>query len=147
MLNHVTLRGYVADEPFVRATEGGKFVRLRMVTIEKIYIQKNGMMRHHTEWHTVSLWGREAAVADQEIHIGTAIQIEGALRTREWEDKEGITRKTTEISANKLEILTAIEGYNIPQYIEESMAKPRSTSSPTKLEVKCPADDPDELPF
>ncbi len=148
MINRVILRGYVADYPFIRATEGGLFARLRMVTIEDIIIHKTRVVRRHTEWHTVSLWGDNAHIADQEIKIGSAIEIEGALRTREWEDKDRIKRRTTNISATKLTLLDTIEGYEIPDYITKLMNN-RSTPTPPskKLEVKSPAEDPDELPF
>lgn len=146
MLNRVILRGYVADEPFIRATEGGKLARLRMVTIEKIKSHKSGVLRHHTEWHTITLWGERADLADDKIRIGAAIEVEGALRTREWDDKEGVTRKLTEISASRIELLNGIDGYTIPDYIQKNITIKHPTT-PSKMEVTPPADDPDDLPF
>ncbi len=148
MLNLAIIRGYVADDPFIRATESGKFARLRVVTIEKIVTKKTNSVRTHTEWHTVALWGDHAELADRKIRIGSAVQIEGALRTRSWKDKDGITNKTTEISAHKLEVLNSIDGSEIPDFIVAAMPAsklPKATSS--KLEVKRPTDDPDDLPF
>ncbi|MFR9628882.1 MAG: single-stranded DNA-binding protein [Rikenellaceae bacterium] len=148
MLNRVILRGYVADEPFIRATEGGKFVRIRMITIEKIRLQKTGGIRRHTEWHTISLWGKEAETADQTIRPGAAIEVEGTLRSREWQDKDGITHRTTEISANKLKILDSIDGYDIPDFIMKIISSKRNSSNPPQvLEVKKPIEDADNLPF
>lgn len=147
MSNRVILRGYVADDPFVRATEGGKFVRIRMATIEHIVVQKTGKMRRHTEWHTISLWGESAELADREIKIGSALHIEGALRTREWEDKNGVVRYTTEISASKMEILNSIEGCEIPDFIATTITTANPKTSAPELSVKRPAADPDDLPF
>ncbi|MFI3289030.1 MAG: single-stranded DNA-binding protein [Rikenellaceae bacterium] len=148
MLNLAIIRGYVADDPFIRATEGGKFARLRVVTVEKIVVRKTNSIRMHTEWHTIALWGDHAEVADRKIRIGSAIQIEGALRTRSWQDKDGVTNKATEISAHKLEILNSIDGAEIPDFIVAAMpASQSSKATSTKLEVKRPIDDPDDLPF
>lgn len=147
MINRVTLRGYVADHPFIRATEGGVFARIRMITIEDILIQKTREVRRHTEWHTISLWGENAQITDEKIRIGSAIEIEGALRTREWEDKDGIKRRTTEISATKLLILSTIEGYKIPEFISKQINNRTPNPLSKKIEVKSPAEDPDELPF
>lgn len=148
MINRVILRGYVADYPFIRATEGGMFARLRIITIEDITIHKTGEVRRHTEWHTISLWGENAHIADQEINIGSAIEIEGPLRTREWEDKDGVKRRTTDISATKLTLLDTIEGHKTPNYIAKLMSNKATPTPPSKkIEVKSPAEDPDELPF
>ncbi len=69
MLNQATIRGFVADDPYIRATDVGKYARLRVATIEHITIRKSGEVRQHTEWHTLSMWGDVADIADNNITI------------------------------------------------------------------------------
>ncbi|MFI3306351.1 MAG: single-stranded DNA-binding protein [Rikenellaceae bacterium] len=155
MINKVIIEGYVADDPMVRATEGGRFARLRVATVERLTIRKSGVVTEHTEWHSISLWGKEAELADAEIRVGDAVYIEGAIRTSEWSDKSGKKFRTADIVAKTLRRLDTIEGYTLPRAIVErreqlypskSVSAPHSTTKPT-YEVKAPAPDPDELPF
>lgn len=155
MINRVIIEGYVADDPMVRATESGKFARLRVATVERLTIRKSGVVTEHTEWHSISLWGREAELADAEIRVGDAVYIEGAIRTSEWSDKAGKRFRTADIVAYVLRRLERIEGYDLPRAIVER----REQLYPTKVtsadasatkptyEVKAPAPDPDDLPF
>ncbi|MFI3303355.1 MAG: single-stranded DNA-binding protein [Rikenellaceae bacterium] len=150
MINRAIIRGYVADDPLIRATEGGKFARLRVATIERITIQKSGITKEHIEWHTVNLWGKDADIADKEIRIGSALHIEGTIRTSEWEDRAGKLHRTADITADTITLLPTIEGYDVPRSIVEKMELlyPSKTSKrkPT-YEIKAPAEDPDDLPF
>ncbi len=146
MLNRVILRGYVADDPFIRATERGKLARIRMITIEYL-TNKEGQRQRHTEWHTVDLWGENADITDYNVRIGMSIEIEGSLRSREWQDKGGATHKITSISAHKIKILSSIDGYSLPDFIKRKIVIPETPSPKKEIEVKRPADDPDELPF
>ncbi len=150
MLNRAIIRGFVADDPFIRSTERGKVARLRVATIEHLPSRDGVSVREHTEWHTISLWGDAADVADLHIRVGSPVEIEGALRTREWEDRMGKFHRESEIVANRVTILDSIEGYALPRSIAELKAQlypTKRVSSPTQQEVKAPSDDPDELPF
>ncbi len=151
MLNRVILRGYVADDPFIRATEKGKMAQLRLATIERITERKSGEIREITEWHSITMWLDLAERADREIRIGAAIEVEGALRTRDWEDKKGKMHRTTQIVASSLRIIEeGLPGYALPRAIAER----REVLYPTKkgqaiseYEIKAPESDPDGLPF
>lgn len=106
MVNKVILIGNVGADPEVRALEGGtKVARLRIATTERIYNRQTQETKEHTEWHNVTLWRNLADVADRFIRKGSQVYIEGSLRTREWTDKEGNKRYTTEIVANDLKML------------------------------------------
>lgn len=106
MVNKVMLIGNVGADPEVRALEGGtKVARLRIATTERIYNRQTQETKEHTEWHNVTLWRSLADVADRFIRKGSQVYIEGSLRTREWTDKEGNKRYTTEIVANDLKML------------------------------------------
>ncbi len=153
MINRVILRGFVADEPLIRATENGRFARLRIATIERLNNPKTGKIREHIEWHTVSFWGAEAIEVDKHVRVATPIEVEGALRTREWSDKANVTHKMTAIAATSLKILTQIEGYELPKSIVDKLPIDYHTCSKSQhvatphIEVKAPAADPDDLPF
>ncbi len=137
----------MSDEPFVRATENGKFIRLRMVTVENVYIHKLDRTKRHTEWHTLNFWGALSEIVDREIRIGSPIRIEGALRTRSWDDKDGVNQKRTEISVSKMDILDVIVGCEPPAFIMDVTKNKDKKVKTEPIEIKRPADDPDNLPF
>ncbi len=149
MINRVILRGFVASEPIIRATESSRFATLRMATMERLTDHRTGRMREHTEWHTISMFGSNAVLVDERVRIGMSIEVEGALRSREWNDKSGAVRKVTEVAVTRLEILEPIEGYTLPKAIQDQMPieYPKSMMPPPQYEVKTPAADPDDLPF
>ena len=105
MINRVILRGYVADDPYIRATESGKMAQIRVATIERITHSKSGELREITEWHTITLWGELAHTIDERVRVSDVVEIEGALRTRDWEDREGKMHRTTQIAASSLKII------------------------------------------
>ncbi len=136
MINKVILQGYVGGDPEVRSFESGsKMARIRMATNETVHIRKSGETRQHTEWHTVIFWGKEADFADKNIRKGSLIYIEGALRSREWSNKEGVSQTIVEIAGNSVKILTQ------PKEIQNNEPQ---TYTP---EIIPPKDDFDKLPF
>lgn len=105
MINKVILLGNVGAEPEVRALDGGKKVaRIRVATTER-YTDQQGNKQEQTEWHSVTLWGGLADVADKYLHKGSQVYIEGKIRTREWTDKDNQKRFTTEIMATEMKLL------------------------------------------
>ncbi len=149
MINKVILRGYVADDPYIRATENGKLARIRIATTERVFIKKSNTYRDHTEWHTVSVWGKYADLIDEKIRVGSAILIEGSLRTNEWEDRDGKRHKTSEVAAKVVELLDTIEGFAPPRPVVERIEKlyPKKRTASPSSEINAPAEDPDNLPF
>lgn len=104
MINKVILLGNVGAEPEVRALDGGKKVaRVRVATTER-YTDQQGNKQEQTEWHSVTLWGGLADVADKYLHKGSQVYIEGKIRTREY-DAKGEKRYATEIIANDMKLL------------------------------------------
>lgn len=106
MVNKVILIGNVGVDPEVRTLENGtKVARVRMATTERIFDRQANEAREHTEWHTVTLWRGMADVVDRYVHKGSQIYVEGRLRTREWTDREGNKRFSTEILADTMNLL------------------------------------------
>lgn len=104
MINKVILLGNVGAEPEFRALESGKKVaRVRVATTER-YTDQQGKKQELTEWHSVTLWGGLADVADKYVHKGSQVYIEGKIRTREYEHN-GEKRYATEIMANDMKLL------------------------------------------
>ena len=104
MINKVILLGNVGADPEIRATHSGTRVcNLSLATNERR--KSDGEWTDHTEWHRVVVWGGLVDVVEQWVGKGKQLYIEGALRTRSWEDKDGNTRYTTEIFARELKLL------------------------------------------
>ncbi len=106
MVNKVILIGNVGLDPEVRALENGtKVARVRLATTERIFDRQTNETKEHTEWHSITLWRGLADVVDRYVHKGSQIYVEGRLRTREWTDKDGNKRYTTEILADTMNLL------------------------------------------
>ncbi|MCG8698871.1 MAG: single-stranded DNA-binding protein [Bacteroidales bacterium] len=104
-VNKVILVGNVGADPEVKYIDNDTAVaRLRIATSES-YTNKNGERVDNTEWHTVILWRGLAKVAESYVKKGRQVYIEGKLRTRQWQDKDGNNRYTTEIVGDVMQML------------------------------------------
>jgi len=105
-VNKVILIGNLGQDPESRAMPSGKAVtNLRIATSETWRDKQTGEMKEQTEWHTVVMFDRLAEIAKDYLRKGSKVYIEGRLRTRKWQDKNGQDRYTTEITANELQML------------------------------------------
>lgn len=106
MVNKVILVGNVGADPDVKYLEGGVAVaNLRLATNES-YKNKNGDRVDQTEWHNIVLWRGLAEITEKYVKKGMQLYIEGKLRTRSWEDQNGVKRYTTEIFADTMQMLS-----------------------------------------
>lgn len=96
-LNKVILMGNLGKDPVVRSLEGGNKVATLALATNRFYKGQDGNPVEETEWHNVVLWGNLADLAEKYLVKGRQVFIEGRIRTRQWEDKEGNKRYTTEI--------------------------------------------------
>lgn len=105
-VNMAVVVGYVGDNPKVNMTQSGRKVAgITVATTEKGYTTQSGVTYpDKTEWHQIVLWGRLAEVVEKYVHRGSMVYVQGKLRTRSYE-KDGITRYTTEIEADILQML------------------------------------------
>jgi single-strand binding protein len=105
-VNMAVVVGYVGDNPKVNTTQTGRNVAgITVATTEKGYTTQSGVTYpDKTEWHQIVLWGRLAEVVEKYVHKGSMVYVQGKLRTRSYE-KDGITRYTTEIEADILQML------------------------------------------
>ena len=105
-INKVILVGNLGQDPETKAMPSGMTVcNLRIATSESWKDKQTGEMKEQTEWHSVAMFGRLAEIAGEYLRKGSQVYIEGRLRTRKWQDKEGRDRYTTEIVANEMQML------------------------------------------
>jgi single-strand DNA-binding protein len=105
-INKVILVGNLGQDPESRSTPGGTTVtNLRIATSESWRDKTSGEMKEQTEWHTVVLWNRLGEVAAEYLRKGSQVYIEGRLRTRKWQDKQGNDRYSTEVVASEMQML------------------------------------------
>jgi len=105
-VNKVILIGNLGADPETRAMPSGTTVaNLRIATSESWRDKQTGEQQERTEWHRVALFGRLAEVAGEYLRKGSQVYIEGSLRTRKWQDKQGNERYSTEIIGSDLQML------------------------------------------
>ncbi|BAU23353.1 single-stranded DNA-binding protein [Caldimicrobium thiodismutans] len=104
MVNKVILVGRLGADPEIRYTMDGKPVAVFRVATNEVYV-KNGEKETITEWHRLVAFGRLAEICGEYLSKGSRVYIEGKLRTRKFEDKQGQTRFVTEVLVQTLQIL------------------------------------------
>src|SRR3989338_8122915 len=104
-LNKVLLIGNLGADPEVRVTGTGQSVAtIRLATTDR-WVDKSGQKTERTEWHRVVVWGKQAEHCKEYLSKGRQIYVEGRIQTREWNDKEGNKRYTTEIVAQRIQFV------------------------------------------
>ena len=105
-INKVILVGHLGQDPQSRAMPSGKaVVNLRIATTDQWRDKTTGENKENTEWHNVVMFDRLAEIAAEYLRKGSQVYVEGKLRTRKWQDREGQDRYTTEIIANEMQML------------------------------------------
>jgi single-strand DNA-binding protein len=105
-LNKVILVGNLGADPEVRyAASGDAICNLRLATTDKWKDKASGESREATEWHRVVMYRKLAEIAERYLKKGSAVYLEGRLRTRKWTDKDGRERTTTEVEASDMKML------------------------------------------
>ena len=105
-VNKVILVGNLGADPEVRyMTNGDAVANIRMATTESWKDKNTGERKEITEWHRVVFYRKLAEIVEKYLKKGSAVYIEGRIRTRKWQDKDGQERYTTEIEANEMQML------------------------------------------
>jgi single-strand DNA-binding protein len=105
-VNKVILIGNLGKDPEVRYLEGGVAVANFPLATTEVHKNRAGEKVESTEWHNVVLWRGLAEVAEKLLKKGMQVYIEGRLRTRSWEDKDGSKKRATEVVGENLTILS-----------------------------------------
>lgn len=104
-VNKVILIGNLGRDPEVRYLEGGIAVANFPLATTEVHKSRSGEKVESTEWHNIVLWRGLAEVAEKLLKKGMQVYIEGRIRTRTWEDKDGSKKRATEITGDNLTIL------------------------------------------
>jgi single-strand DNA-binding protein len=104
-VNKVILVGNLGRDSELRYTPGGAAVATLNLATTEVWNDKNQQRQEKTEWHRVVLWGKQAESLQEYLTKGKQIYVEGRLQTRQWDDKDGNKRYTTEIKADRITLL------------------------------------------
>ena len=105
-INKVILVGNLGQDPDTRYMPSGSAVtNLRIATSEQWKDKQTGEQKERTEWHNVAMFGRLAEIAAEYLRKGSQVYVEGKLRTRKWQDKQGNDRWTTEVIADEMQMM------------------------------------------
>lgn len=105
-VNKVILVGNLGRDPEVRYTTSGTPVaNFTMATTDRWSDPSSGERKERTEWHKVVVWGKQAEIVGEYLRKGSQVYVEGSLQTREWTDRDGNKRYTTEVKAQRVQML------------------------------------------
>ena len=104
-VNKVILVGNLGRDAEMRFTSGGTPVATVSIATTERFTDREGQKKEDTQWHRIVIWGKTAESLHEYLTKGKQIYVEGKLQTREWQDKEGKTNKTTEVRADKIVLL------------------------------------------
>src|SRR5580700_11230502 len=104
-VNRAILVGRLGRDPETRYTSGGQAVCNFTLATDETYRDRNGEKQKRTEWHRIVVWAKQAEIAQQYLHKGSLIFVEGRIQTRQWDDREGQKRTTVEIVATNFRML------------------------------------------
>ncbi|MEM9175643.1 MAG: single-stranded DNA-binding protein [Myxococcota bacterium] len=104
-VNKAILVGNLGRDPELRHTPNGQAVVNFTLATSESWTDKSGERQERTEWHRIVVWGRQAEMCNQYLSKGRTVYVEGRIQTREWEDKDGNKRYTTEINANNVNFI------------------------------------------
>lgn len=140
-VNKVIVVGNLGQDPDTRYMPSGSAVtNLRVATNESWKDKQTGEQKDRTEWHSVAMFGRLAEIAAEYLRKGSQVYIEGKLRTRKWQDKDGKDRYTTEIIADEMQMLGSRSGGGAP-----AMSDSTPASAPAPQSSRDDFDD--DIPF
>ena len=129
-INKVILVGNLGKDPETRYMPSGKAVtNFSIATSESWKDKQTGEQKEQTEWHNIVMYDRLAEIAAEYLRKGSQVYVEGRLRTRKWQDKEGRDRYTTEIIANEMQMLGGRAGGGMGT---ESRAEPSHAAAPAE---------------
>ena len=104
-VNKVILVGNLGRDAELRYTPGGAAVATLNLATTEVWNDRSNQRQEKTEWHRVILWGKQAESLQEYLTKGKQICVEGRLQTRQWDDKDGIKRYTTEIKTDRVTLL------------------------------------------
>ncbi|HQT81790.1 MAG: single-stranded DNA-binding protein [Ferrovum sp. 37-45-19] len=148
-VNKVILVGNLGRDPEVRYSSDGAAIANISVATTDVWKDKSGEKQEKTEWHRVAFFGRLAEIAGEYLKKGSQVYLEGRLQTRKWQDKEGQERYTTEVIADRMQMLggrSMAGGSSEPPMDMQSEHPSPASGGTTKAATKFD-DFADDIPF
>jgi single-strand DNA-binding protein len=147
-VNKVILIGNLGQDPEVRYTPNGSAVaNLSMATSSAWRDKQSGEMQERTEWHRIVFFNRLAEIVGEYLKKGSKIYVEGALRTRKWQDKAGNERHTTEIIANEMQILDSRHQNSQQSHASSHSGNHANGNTTTNANANAGGLEDDDIPF
>lgn len=144
-VNKVILVGNLGRDPEVRYTTSGTPVaNFTMATSDAWKDAASGERKERTEWHRVVVWGKQAEICGEYLRKGRQVYVEGSLQTREWTDRDGHKRYTTEVRAQRVQMLGRP---GEPPHADDGERADRAPSSAPAVAEADPGYEEDDIPF
>ena len=124
-VNKVILIGNLGRDPELKYTPGGNAVCNFTLATNERWVDKSGAKQERTEWHRIVVWGKQAEICGQYLKKGRQAYIEGSLTTREWNDKDGNKRTTTEVRVQRVQMLGSRGEGGAEGAVKGEMASPQ----------------------
>jgi len=131
-VNKVILIGNLGADPETRYLPSGDAVTNIRIATTDTWKDKSGEKQEHTEWHRVAFFGKLAEIAGEYLKKGSPVYVEGRIRTRKWQDKEGQERYSTEIVADRMQLLGGRSGGADAMNREPATAAAGGAKTPAK---------------
>ena len=148
-LNKVTLIGNLGNDPEVRSTTGGNRVATFSLATSRSWNDQSGNRQEKTEWHRCVVWNTKgsqlADIVEKYVHKGDKLFVEGRIEYRQWQDKEGQTRYSTEINVRELIMLSGPRGGGGSEYDSEGGGASRGRPAAAKSAKGAAADGSDDF--
>jgi len=146
-LNKAQIIGRLGKDPELRYTQNGTAVANLRIATDESYTDSQGNDVEQTEWHTVTVWERQAETCNEYLSKGSQVYVEGSLKTRQWEDRDGNDRYSTEIHAQRVQFLDS-KGESSQAGGSQGNPKPQDGQPQKEGSGDGPEFEPDsELPF
>ncbi len=144
-VNKVILVGNLGRDAELRFTAGGAAVSTLNLATTEVWNDKQGQKQEKTEWHRIVLWGKQAESLQEYLVKGKQIYVEGRLQTRQWDDKDGNKRYTTEIKADRITLLGGGGGGGRSGAVDRSSGAGYTAGAPDEPPTEPITDD--DIPF
>lgn len=143
MVNRAFLIGRLGRDPELRYTTSGTPVASFSIATDERWVDSGGNRQTRTEWHNIVAWSKLAEICGQYLKKGKLVFIEGRIQTREWDDRDGNKRRTTEIVASNMQML---DRGGVPESapVSEAPGQAKESASQDSMEVGITDDD---IPF
>ena len=130
-VNKVILIGNLGRDPEVRYTQGGSAVANFTMATTDTWQDQAGEKKERTEWHRIVVWGKQAEIVGEYLRKGRPVYVEGSLQTREWTDREGNKRYTTEVRAQRIQFLGRPDDRGAAAAAPAASAPPEEAGEPS----------------